>query len=204
MIGNDVIDLDLAATESNWKRRGWLEKIFLPSERQLINNATDQNVMVWILWSMKEAAYKIHHRKTKTRGFIPQQLICSILHAEGKIIYGKVGLGCAVFYTKTNVGKKFVHTIATSDRKIFRNLSICFSGNYIKNYNTVNIFKDDSGIPFLFNKASGKREILSISHHGKYCSYLSTTTTLYLLFFYLYLANPPNQKTKWKMMTFSD
>ena len=33
MIGNDIIDLDVAKTESNWKRKGFLDKIFTANEQ---------------------------------------------------------------------------------------------------------------------------------------------------------------------------
>ena len=34
MIGNDIVDLDLARKESNWKRKGFLDKIFSLQEQQ--------------------------------------------------------------------------------------------------------------------------------------------------------------------------
>ena len=36
MIGNDVVDLELAKKESNWQRRGFLSKIFTKNEQRLI------------------------------------------------------------------------------------------------------------------------------------------------------------------------
>ena len=56
MIGNDIIDLSLAKIESNWQRKGFLEKQFTAKEQQLILEAPNSFVMVWRLWSMKEAA----------------------------------------------------------------------------------------------------------------------------------------------------
>ena len=37
--GNDIVDLSLAKTESNWKRKGFLEKIF--TENSLLINLED-------------------------------------------------------------------------------------------------------------------------------------------------------------------
>ena len=42
MIGNDVVDLKLAATESNWKRKGYLDKLFSVAEQEYIFNAENQ------------------------------------------------------------------------------------------------------------------------------------------------------------------
>ena len=33
MIGNDIVDLDLARTQSNWQRKGFLDKIFTKKEK---------------------------------------------------------------------------------------------------------------------------------------------------------------------------
>ena len=35
MIGNDVVDLRRALVESNWKRKGFLTKVFSDSEQQI-------------------------------------------------------------------------------------------------------------------------------------------------------------------------
>jgi phosphopantetheinyl transferase (holo-ACP synthase) len=58
MIGNDVVDLVLARKKV-WRRTGYLQKIFTESEQLLIENSSNPHVLVWKLWSMKEAAYKI-------------------------------------------------------------------------------------------------------------------------------------------------
>ena len=39
MIGNDIVDLNLAKTESNWQRKGFLEKQFTDSEINEILNS---------------------------------------------------------------------------------------------------------------------------------------------------------------------
>ncbi|MFT4791790.1 MAG: phosphopantetheinyl transferase (holo-ACP synthase), partial [Arcticibacterium sp.] len=58
MIGNDVVDLKVAALESNWMRLGFLDKVFSEEEQEVILNSENKSQMVWLFWSMKEAAYK--------------------------------------------------------------------------------------------------------------------------------------------------
>ena len=77
MIGNDIVDLALAKKESNWKRNRFLDKIFTTKEQVLIVDAENPEIMVWNLWSRKEAAYKIYNRETGIRGYFPLQLECS-------------------------------------------------------------------------------------------------------------------------------
>ena len=69
MIGNDVVDLNLAKTQSNWERKGFLGKIFTKKEQEFIFNTKSSFEMVWLLWSMKESAYKIYFKKHSVRFF---------------------------------------------------------------------------------------------------------------------------------------
>ena len=88
MIGNDIVDLTLARRESNWKRSGFLDKIFTKRELLLILNTQNPEHMVWDFWSRKEAAYKIYNRQTGVRAFIALQLECSDLEILNGIQYG--------------------------------------------------------------------------------------------------------------------
>ena len=80
MIGNDIIDLSLAKTASNWQRKGFLEKQFTIKEQQLILQNGNSFNDVWRLWSMKEAAYKIYTQQHKKRFFAPQKFECSFIY----------------------------------------------------------------------------------------------------------------------------
>jgi len=111
MIGNDVVDLDLAKVQSNWRRKGYLDKIFSPAEQTLIATASCADEMVWILWSMKEAAYKIDNRITSIRNFAPASLVCSLALSNNEM-NGSVSIQDRVYFTKTSVLPNYVHTIA--------------------------------------------------------------------------------------------
>jgi hypothetical protein len=71
VIGNDIVDLALARKESNWKRPGYLNKIFTTKEQLLISSA--MNGMD--LESGK--TYKIYNRATGIRGYFPLNLECA-------------------------------------------------------------------------------------------------------------------------------
>lgn len=107
MIGNDIVDLDLAKIQSNWRRKGYLDKIFSPAEQTLIAKANCADEMVWLLWSMKEAAYKIHNRINGIRNFAPASLLCNLDEVNGS-----VSIQDRVYFTKTSVLPDYVHTIA--------------------------------------------------------------------------------------------
>lgn len=153
MIGNDVVDLELARTESNWKRKGFLQKLFTQSEQALILQHHDPEIMVWILWSMKEGAYKIHNRQTGLRAFIPHKLECSIsINTESNIL-GRVVFATFECDTVTTIEDGIVNTIATTN------------GCSAAEIQLSDVNKDSSGLPYVVR--SGKICSASVSHHGR-------------------------------------
>ncbi|RZK12070.1 MAG: 4-phosphopantetheinyl transferase family protein [Flavobacterium sp.] len=154
MIGNDVIDLELANTESNWKRKGFLNKIFTGTEQQIIQSAENPELMVWILWSCKEAGYKIYNRASLKRGFMPLFLDCN-LEFSSQQISGKVKCFEYSYYLKTEVTQNYIYTVAVEKYDSFQHIREFDKG--------LNIIKQN-GIPFLENSKS----IVSITHHGRF------------------------------------
>lgn len=159
MIGNDVIDILQSRQESNWQRKGFVEKLFTPSEQLLLSQTSDPETMIWLLWSMKEAAYKIYNRQTKIREYIPQKLACSIISKNEHSATGKVICLNNVYYTRTMISKDSVHTIAV------------ISADHLNNVVEIekkDIIKDKNGIPFLSNSQDNILKDVSISHHGRF------------------------------------
>lgn len=157
MIGNDVIDILQSRKESNWQRKGFIEKIFSPDEQLLISNASNPEIMVWMLWSMKEAAYKIYNRQTKIRAYIPQKLICSVQSKNQNYINGKVICFDNSYYTKTFVSDDGIHTVAVNNLSDFEN---------VIEIEKKSIIKEKNGIPYL-NLVNTLHDV-SISHHGRF------------------------------------
>lgn len=155
MIGNDVVDLALAEKESNWRRKGFLDKIFSSSEQLLILNSENQEIMVWNLWSRKEAAYKIYNRQTGIRGFFPLKLVCNYEDSMN----GTVFINGFIYYTKTEVTRDFLHTIAVSKKEFFKK---------VVNLDHTKIVEKEFGIPFIRDKRNKSVKPVSISHHGSF------------------------------------
>ncbi|MEO7976861.1 4'-phosphopantetheinyl transferase superfamily protein [Flavobacterium sp.] len=159
MIGNDVVDLWQTRHESNWQRKGFLEKLFTNQEQLLINHHSDPEIMVWLLWSMKEAVYKIYNRETKIRAYIPKNLVCSnISFLNNNSIHGQVNCNENRYYTKSYLDNDYIHTIATNTPGDLNNAV------EIENKN---IKKDEYGIPYL-QMLPDKLHDVSISHHGRF------------------------------------
>jgi len=155
MIGNDIIDLELAKKESNWERNGFLEKIFSPEEQILIHNDSNPEIMVWNLWSRKEASYKIFNRHTGIRGYFPWLLQCDYNNQNS----GKVCINDFIYYTQTEITNTYIYTIAVSEMFFFTK---------IKSLEIVENVEKDNGIPFLFDVSSKVKHPVSITHHGRF------------------------------------
>ena len=159
MIGNDIIDLALARKESNWKRKGFLDKLFTAKEQLLILNAQNPEITVWNLWSRKEAAYKIYNRQTQIRAFIPLQLECFDVEEQNGILYGQVKCYGVIYYTKTTITSECIETNAALNPQDFDTIkTINSSQNIIKT----------NGIPNYYDSENNILKPISKSHHGRF------------------------------------
>lgn len=149
MLGNDIVDLDLAKTQSNWRRKNYLDKIFTIEEQLIISSAKNPNEIVWLLWSMKESAYKIHNRKTGIRNFAPKSLQC-VIHPNANQLYGTVNIDENTYFTKSNIKTTYLHTIAAADYDQLEEIKIA-------------IYEAPD---HLFDHKSTKPGC--VSHHGRY------------------------------------
>lgn len=159
MIGNDVIDLQQSRQESNWQRKGFLEKLFTTEEQQLINNNSEPEIITWLLWSMKESAYKILNRETKIREFIPQKLVCKLLSQNDKSATGQVSYIENIYHTKTLIYDDLIHTIAVN---FLEELDLVFE------IDKKDILKDINGIPWVCITGQDQYRVASISNHGRF------------------------------------
>lgn len=152
MIGNDVIDLVLAKKESNWKRKGFLIKLFTSFEQELIAKATNQEEMVWMLWSMKESVYKAYQRINYNEGFYPIKIEILEINAENESIIQLFG---TLFYGKTSSNSDFIKTIVVLNKVDFERIEVLNTSEYKKNEN---------GLPMCLNS----NKPISVSHHGRF------------------------------------
>ena len=179
MIGNDVIDLSLAKTQSNWQRKGFLKKLFSNDEQQLILEALNSFEMVWRLWSMKEAAYKIFTQQHSVRFFAPKKFECKLmLDLKGLVCYKN-----QKFYTTSIVNQQYIFTKAglTKEKNSYSEMGspdqidtmIKDKLNLLTGVKISGIKqkKSKNGAPSYYNKSTLLTSSCSISHHGKYGVY---------------------------------
>lgn len=153
MIGNDVIDLNLANTQSNWRRKGYLDKIFTCNEQEFISKCSNPDVMVWTLWSRKEAVYKILIQQGEKKGYFPIKIECLDINLE----IGKVRFDSELYYTKTILSKSNIHSIAVTNLSDFEKINSFKKGTILKKIET---------IPYVY--LNQKCYSASKSHHGNF------------------------------------
>lgn len=177
MLGNDLVDLRKAAKDSNWRRPGYLEKIYSPAEIHMISSSANPNSLVWLLWSMKEAAYKIVNRHTGLRFYAPQQFTCSLIDWQKGLALGSVIFKGETFATQTTVTQELVHTVAVAQDGDFDKVKVCHLPNqhdYLSRFNAKQVqhrlTKDHLGLPITINLQNQLIQPASVSHHGSYLS----------------------------------
>jgi phosphopantetheinyl transferase (holo-ACP synthase) len=117
MIGNDIVDLAQAKHDSNWRRPGYLNKLFTVKEQFLISSDIQPDSMLWLLWTMKESAYKIESRKTKCREFAPVKLLCNNLIIHNNRATGNVTYNSQLYFTSSIIETNYIHTVAAITTK---------------------------------------------------------------------------------------
>lgn len=180
MIGNDIVDLRVAVSESNWKRRGYLEKLFSPEEQTTILASPFPEKKLWSLWAMKEAAYKAHQRRfSLPRSFNPRFFICE----EGSSTSGWVKAGNLTYFTRISENENYIHCIASADaeKKYISKINVNTAGfkeAFLEDYTGVanlpegvKILKDEHFIPQLYWQDKIIPASFSFSRHGRYGAY---------------------------------
>ncbi|MFD2518610.1 4'-phosphopantetheinyl transferase family protein [Salinimicrobium flavum] len=189
MIGNDVVDLQVAALQSNWRRKGFLEKVFTPSEQAIIKSTSRQDLMVWLLWSMKEAAYKAHQRRIS----LPRRLNwkvqqCNILSMDHRAASGEVKIGNLTYFTTSEILESYIHTSAGTSyypalkRSVFEapsktaknRLLMEIANHFSIPSEELEIGKNTQGVPVILQKNHIVFTHFSLSSHGKFSAFTSS------------------------------
>lgn len=182
MLGNDIVDLEQAHRDSKWERNGYLEKIFTLTEQELILNAEKPSAMLWLLWSMKEAAYKAENRMTNERFYAPKRFSCIQLAIDGTF---NVKYRDHLFYISSVINVKYIHSIAMLDLSELQRVHIHYQQNqpdYVREFSGLypgySLKKDKAGLPAIINHQTGLKHAASVSHHGQYLAIIYSDSLL--------------------------
>ena len=186
MIGNDIIDLQLAAVQSNWTRKGFLEKVFTSFEQQQILSSKDPSLLVWLLWSMKEAGYKAHQRQFS----LPRKLNwkvqeCRITRMTGSTASGIITVGKEQYFSASEISPEMIFTSAINNRNLGlvnhvltqpsgvlkRKFLERISGVFNLSKEDLFIDKNEHGVPILLHRERVQDTCFSFSGHGRFSAF---------------------------------
>ncbi|WP_411894031.1 4'-phosphopantetheinyl transferase superfamily protein [Winogradskyella sp. A2] len=177
MVGNDIVDLKEAQNASNWQRPRFLDKLFTELEQAFIKGAKNPFLMVWRLWSMKEASYKLYTQIHPSRFFNPKSFECTVVNNSGFVKFKDFQ-----YYVETKITSNYIISEARLERQKLNSEIIKFITTDYNNQReelkskllgTVGrayyLKKNEFNIPTL---VCGKEQInLSLTHHGNYGAY---------------------------------
>lgn len=177
MVGNDIVDIAQAKKDSNWQRPRFLDKLFTLNEQQTIHASNHPFLMVWRLWSMKEAAYKLYTQFNPSRFYNPKGFECEINEKRGVVRFKN--FHC---YVETKIASDYIISEARLESKSMTSKVIEFKNRKPKlqseairkealkflNLHDENarIVSSKFNIPAL--EINSEKTPISLSHHGNY------------------------------------
>ncbi|TRO66474.1 4'-phosphopantetheinyl transferase family protein [Christiangramia sabulilitoris] len=176
MIGNDIIDLNLARTEKKSENLRILQKICTEGEIELIKSSEDPELFFWKVWSMKETAYKAHQRLFDIpRKLNPQKYEC---HFNPGNKVGLVSIDGCDYNVKLSISADSIHChTRDASIEVFTGVKnkdqilINFLASHYTKERTFDLRKNSQGIPSCYLHNLKKIIPLSVSHHGKFTAF---------------------------------
>lgn len=188
MIGNDIVDLKQESIQLYWKRGRYLDKVFTEAEQEFIALSENHHHMFWLLWSMKETAYKCHVQYHGTRFFNPKKLKCNYEISSG---LGLITIDEYCYHTITKHTDNYVYTevssniddiksaIYKSEKPIYETQSRSLKLSLLQSISKqkqipiqqLHIKTSNIGIPQVFRRVDKLPICLSLTHCGRFSAY---------------------------------
>lgn len=193
LVGNDIVDLQHPDNQNKASNIRLLKKILTPLEILTVQQAANPNTMLWLLWSCKEAAYKVAI-KMGIQPFNDATQISIDFNNTNNLLYcGTAVVKNIQCFTKTILSNNYAYSIASKQPCIFNkiqgtiiNIKSC-KNNTIKtqllqhiakiyniNINNLSIQKNaNTQIPFIQYKKQPLLQFdISFTHDGKWAAYI--------------------------------
>jgi phosphopantetheinyl transferase (holo-ACP synthase) len=199
--GNDIVALNLVDKQRTLLP-AFYSKFITPAELSLHQeSAISFENFVWLLWSVKESAYKYLKRNYENAVFSPSKLIIQNLSipTERDSVYldtdqlvdifydGVMSTGSSTMKFKSAINHQFIATII-NEGNVYWGIQTIPEGDYHNQSNSVRLFalaklneiiladdlwidKHPSGYPFIMNGRHQLETAISFAHHGCYVSY---------------------------------
>lgn len=189
MIGNDIIDRQIPVSKK-WNTLRYLNKIYTVIEQKQISASVEPELVMKLLWSLKEATYKAHQRRFNLkRSYNPIRFNCRVISEENGFISGEINIDEVVYFSSSKITSQFIHSRVTSEEniktsaKIFKKnlilkeaLIAAFSILYKKPHSEFSIKKNRQFVPLLFMNGIKQDHAFSLTHHGNFSAFILSLT----------------------------
>jgi phosphopantetheinyl transferase (holo-ACP synthase) len=151
-----------------------LEKLFKASEIEHIQTSAEPLLEFWVLWSIKETAYKAWQRATNSKPvFNPVAFEIISYHTSQTCIASEVKHECHLFSIKTEVNSEYIYSYINSrvhyNKVMNKGAYACFSKDLAKKHLVIE--KNENQIPWLINTKTRQKNSLSITHDGRFVAF---------------------------------
>ncbi len=166
-IGNDIIDWQMAKTQTQKLRHRSLEKVCTPVEMEKILNDKDQLKCFWKIWAAKETAYKAWQRYTNSKPvFNPSQFNCSFLN-ENTILVKTPSFDITIHL---DVTPDYIHAFVDCKGYINQIYAKTEHVHFLSELSSNNLVirKSEFNMPLIKHTKTKKTLFISMSHDGRF------------------------------------
>ena len=187
-LGNDIVHLDSIHCHQRHDRPGFINKVLTETEKVYFQLSTDKKTMLWLFWSIKEAAYKCCSRKDPTFLFSPKKFNTRSIKRSENGFYGEVVFDSSIYSYRSSTNGQYLHTIVFESNldweKVFIGIKYTHSASATESdsirkfaastlsghFNAPLKFgKTSTGFPFFYDK--NKTIPISFSHHDGWLAF---------------------------------
>jgi phosphopantetheinyl transferase (holo-ACP synthase) len=174
IIGNDIIDLEIALDKPRLKNDRFLSKIFTKNEITQIHLHPNPELAIWKMWSMKETAYKAHQRLFQISATLdPVTYECDL----DKLIVFK-NQNIYIIKSVQNENQIYSWLEFKNIEHIKLQYSTSYKSEFLEEFSirtghdlqNIEFRKNKLGIPELFLKNTNNSLPISITHHGRFAA----------------------------------
>lgn len=185
MLGNDIVDLDIALLENKASNPRYLNKICTQKEIAAIQSNEQPDMLLWRIWTMKESVYKIVAKQEGFRLFNPKKIATSIVDE----LEGQVSTPWGDFVTYTSGDEHCICSIALKSfeqpfMSAYKKIAKGKDASVLCRKELIAMFADQQGYkrkelgiqmqgdaPYLYLGEKPIDTTISLSHHGDYIAW---------------------------------
>lgn len=189
-LGNDLIDLSALNQHPRAGQDRFRRKILAEEEYGPLLSAGDPATDIWILWALKESAYKCYFQRTGRRFFAPKKFICrwradapgepdwhAEIHTPAGVCYGRVRRTFRYIHALSADKPQqlaaarfqffYLPGLQAREQSLqLRNRALPWLANCLRLPAEELIWENSRGYPRLHSREKVLSTALSLSHHG--------------------------------------